>query len=450
VLNNGSITSVGANARFDFFGNDPTTYSGSGIFGNLPSPFTGLGVSTVGTGLVTLSAPIVTNRVNLFQGGFINSNFIILVPATAPTATVQIGGVGTSGGSFDVSPNHSEGSALSLLYLSENAPRTTGFEINPTRTVTNLTVDNASNVSLSGGDLTVNGAVTLTSGRLITGANNLITGTSTVSRTTGYVDGNLRRTFNDGSSRTFFVGSASGYTPATISPLSVSFPAVVTVHVTPTQHPAYPPGFPGYVSGLQRYWTINTAPGFIASLSFNYLQSDVRGDENTYHVIKYANGQLLGGLSTDPHDPIANTAGANQVTIDADWLILDDLDADGMTDSFETANGLDPNDSNDANQDADGDGWSNLSEYFAGTNPKNGGSYLRITSTAFDHLGHDVIQFDAVANKQYGLQQKNSITDANWTDTGLVVTPSVTGTAQFSPLLNGATTRYYRVRLIAP
>lgn len=51
------------------------------------------------------------------------------------------------------------------------------------------------------------------------------------------------------------------------------------------------------------------------------------------------------------------------------WLLLDS-DSDGMTNSWEAANGLNPN-VNDANVDSDGDGLTNLQEYQAGTNPKS-------------------------------------------------------------------------------
>lgn len=51
-----------------------------------------------------------------------------------------------------------------------------------------------------------------------------------------------------------------------------------------------------------------------------------------------------------------------------------DTDSDGMSDEFESDNGLDPNDASDASLDSDGDGLSNLEESLIGSNINNADS----------------------------------------------------------------------------
>ncbi|MCI0743849.1 MAG: lamin tail domain-containing protein [Verrucomicrobia subdivision 3 bacterium] len=53
-----------------------------------------------------------------------------------------------------------------------------------------------------------------------------------------------------------------------------------------------------------------------------------------------------------------------------------DADADGISDEWEAANGLNPANRADADQDLDIDGQSNLKEYFSGTNPNSSQSVL--------------------------------------------------------------------------
>ena len=52
-----------------------------------------------------------------------------------------------------------------------------------------------------------------------------------------------------------------------------------------------------------------------------------------------------------------------------------DSDSDGMSDDWENQYGLIPKDPSDGNKDVDGDGYTNLQEYQAGTDPTSASSY---------------------------------------------------------------------------
>jgi uncharacterized repeat protein (TIGR01451 family) len=330
VTNNGAITSTGANPRFDFAGGAPMSYSGSGTFGTAVTPFGGSGVSSNSPSLVTLNAPIVTNRVNLVQGGFVNSNQITLGNGGASTTTVQIGtaGLTSAGGSFDVSPNHLQGTGGQIVvYAFETAPRTTGFEINPTRILTRLSVDNPNNVTVSGGDLTVtstaispNNALTLTSGRVITGSNALLmpNAASIVVRTSGYVDGNLRKNFSAAGGKTFEVGTANGYSPVSFNATAGTFPGDVAV----TAVASTAPGIFPVNKAITRYWRL-AASGLTADLTFTYLDpGDLPGTvtEANLHVYRHdAAFTDLGGTI----DTAANTAAVTGVTTFSDWTLAE-------------------------------------------------------------------------------------------------------------------------------
>ncbi len=117
--------------------------------------------------------------------------------------------------------------------------------------------------------------------------------------------------------------------------------------------------------------------------------------------ITVINGDLLS------EDPAARTLlGSISFTVGP----IGDEDNDGLPSDYETANGLDPNDSTDADVDSDGDGLTGIQEFALGTLPNNrdtdGDSLLdgQEIPKGFDPLVADFIRLDesctaSVANR---------------------------------------------------
>jgi hypothetical protein len=78
-----------------------------------------------------------------------------------------------------------------------------------------------------------------------------------------------------------------------------------------------------------------------------------------------------------------------------------DTDGDGMTDEWEDTHGLDKS-ANDAGLDPDLDGFTNLQEFLAGTDPHNSGSYLCFSRVTVSPAGIE-LRFDARAGRTYSL-----------------------------------------------
>ena len=90
------------------------------------------------------------------------------------------------------------------------------------------------------------GSLALTNGRVITNANTLYFNPAgavgTVTRTTGYVDGNFSKTYTAAANKTFEVGTANGYTPVVFNATAGTFPTDVTVAAVQATQPNLPPG----------------------------------------------------------------------------------------------------------------------------------------------------------------------------------------------------------------
>ena len=251
VVNNSTITGTTSSSRFDFagqmFGDTPAaqTYTGTGYFGPSATLTTNMSLGINNSNGVTFNGPVNVYRVNLFCGAVTNSGNITIGNGATLASYVQIGVNGNTrtGGSFDASPGFNLGTGTyTVLYEPEIAARTTGFEIPVSRTITNLSINNANGVTLNGGTLNLDaaGVLTMTTGLLNTSATNLLvlnnTGTAVSGgSSTSFVNGPLSRTF--AASRTaagtfttatlFPVGKGTTYLPLWIDPTTTADGPVV-------------------------------------------------------------------------------------------------------------------------------------------------------------------------------------------------------------------------------
>jgi len=163
---------------------------------------------------------------------------------------------------------------------------------------TNLKIDNAAGVSLTGTyDNEVLGALTLTNGRLTLGSRNLLMGPSasvagTFSANNMVVasgTGQLRKTFSTPAAFTFPVGDDTGtpeYSPATLNFISGTFGSgyYVGMNLTDAKFPN------DSISGnyLTRYWTFSQSgtATFNCNATFSYPVADVTGTESAIYCIK--------------------------------------------------------------------------------------------------------------------------------------------------------------------
>src|SRR5205823_8386412 len=97
-----------------------------------------------------------------------------------------------------------------------------------------------------------------------------------------------------------------------------------------------------------------------------------------------------------------------------------DTDSDGLPDwwelkYFSSATAALPND------DSDGDGFTNVQEFLAGTDPTSGASALRVSNITGDGLTTH-IDFPSVFGKSYQLEYKDNMTDTMWNSLGTPLT----------------------------
>ncbi len=122
-----------------------------------------------------------------------------------------------------------------------------------------------------------------------------------------------------------------------------------------------------------------------------------------------------------------------------------DLDDDGLPDTWETANGLNPNSAADATADLDQDGFTNRDEYIAGTDPRSGTSFFRATVGGVGSAGPDSItlSWNSVPGKSYTIL---ATSDLSLPFEPLATVPAGSG-SETSYTASTAAGRFFKIRV---
>jgi hypothetical protein len=126
------------------------------------------------------------------------------------------------------------------------------------------------------------------------------------------------------------------------------------------------------------------------------------------------------------------------------WLgDAQDSDGDGLPDGWELAHGTDWKVS-DADADPDHDGFSNLQEFLAGTDPQDPQSNLRLQAQ-LGMGGKVTLQFLAISNRTYSLLYKDSLSTPSWTKLADFPARDTNWVNSVADAIGGLTNRFYRI-----
>jgi hypothetical protein len=138
---------------------------------------------------------------------------------------------------------------------------------------------------------------------------------------------------------------------------------------------------------------------------------------------------------------ISNAFGSTTSSAATLSVAITDSDSDGMPDWWENANGTNPY-LNDANDDPDHDGMSNIQEYWAGTEPNNSLSALKLAAALATGGKSLLLTFQAMPNHAYTLQRQSSFGGV-WSSVAVVPSAPVSQSIQLTePSLPGTQALY--------
>ncbi|MGZ5529373.1 MAG: Ig-like domain-containing protein, partial [Limisphaerales bacterium] len=207
-----------------------------------------------------------------------------------------------------------------------------------------------------------------------------------------------------------------------------------------------------------------------------FLASDANGDALTFRTnsrpirgltynfdpvsgkITYAPARGYRGLDRITfvaNDTLADSAVAN---LDVTVVAPPDTNGNGLPDAWETRYGI-----VDPNADDDGDGQSNIAEYFANTDPTNSSSSVKVTSAVAQANGDVALTWSSIGGTRYRIQYCTSTTDGGLTGSFIDIIRPIDSEMDSAPYgmpstqtfidpgaLLGSNTqaRYYRIKVV--
>jgi len=200
--------------------------------------------------------------------------------------------------------------------------------------------------------------------------------------------------------------------------------------------------------GVSPSGTYVTNLGTLASGASTSITISVEVNANTTGTITNRAGASSDGIDTNLSDNLsteATTVSDFDGDADPDFNDQDD-DNDAIPDSFESLHGLNSINAADAGEDGDLDGFSNLQEYVADTDPTNAASFHRVTGIEMQLP--TVIYFPSSTGRTYFLQFSTNLPLGDWIDIGSNF-PGNGGTSSATDT-NMDEMRHYRIGVEAP
>ena len=163
-------------------------------------------------------------------------------------------------------------------------------------------------------------------------------------------------------------------------------------------------------------WAVPVHPTL--PLTYRWLRGGTNYVTNTYSTFLASNV-----TNSMTYQVVVQNEGGTDYKPPVVLSVWADADKDGlpdrwMTNYFGHTNGL-AADKSRAQDDADGDGMTNLREHQAGTDPTNAVSVLRLVGVAAGGAGEPArMYFGAVSNKTYSVEYRDDVSGASWVTVG--------------------------------